>query len=361
MRQEGHLQVFDLILETRSPVFIGCGKSYTKKEYLFDPRNNTVSFLDERMFFTYLAEHNLADAYEGYILQGTSRNLRDFLLNICRVPQAEVNRWTRCWIYASDALDDHHTLKEIQRFIRNGNDQIYVPGSSIKGALRTVLLKAMLLQAPPKNPDENLPFDRYGSFEETYFHTLSLKRDRNQIVQTGNPLNSILQGVRISDSLPVPDSDLCLTRKIDEFLDEHYNEINICRECIKPGTVIRCTVTLDQSILQGRITKESIEEAIALVSRHYQETVTCRYPHASNYMNSRTILLGGGIGFQSKTVTDAYYGEKALDITSKVLDRAFRKHNHGKDPSIGISPRALKETDYNDAAYPYGVCEVFIR
>ena len=34
MKQEGHLQVFDLALATRSPVFIGCGKSYTKKEYL---------------------------------------------------------------------------------------------------------------------------------------------------------------------------------------------------------------------------------------------------------------------------------------------------------------------------------------
>lgn len=361
MRQEEHLQAFDLILETRSPVFIGCGKSYTKKEYLFDPRNNTVSFLDERLFFSYLAEHNLADAYEGYILQGTSRNLRDFLLKVCRVPQAEINRWTRCRINAGDALDDLHTLKEIQRFIRNGNDQIYVPGSSIKGALRTVLLKAILLQTPPKNPDRNLPFDRYGSFEETYFHTLSLKRDRNQIIQTSNPLNSMLQGVRISDSLPVPDSQLCLTRKIDEFLDEHHNQINVCRECIKPGTVIRCTITLDQSVLQGKITKESIEDAIAAVSAYYQETVTNRYPHGANYMNSRTILLGGGVGFQSKTVTDAYYGADALEITSKVLDKTFQKHNHWKDPSIGISPRALKETGFNDAAYPYGVCEVIIR
>ena len=167
--------------------------------------------------------------------------------------------------------------------------------------------------------------------------------------------------MRISDSLPVPDSALCLTRKIDEFLDDHYNQINICRECIKPGTAIRCTITLDQSVLQGKITKESIEDAIAAVSAYYQETVTSRYPHGSNYMNSRTILLGGGVGFQSKTVTDAYYGTDALEITSKVLDKAFRKHNHWKDPSIGISPRALKETDFNDAAYPYGVCEVIIR
>ena len=65
MKQEGHLQVFDLILETKGPVFIGCGKSYTKKEYLFDPRSNVVSFLDEQKFFRYLAEHHLADAYEA--------------------------------------------------------------------------------------------------------------------------------------------------------------------------------------------------------------------------------------------------------------------------------------------------------
>lgn len=366
MRQEDHLQVFDLILGTRSPVFIGCGKSYTKKEYLYNSKNQTVSFLDEYAMFTYLAEHNLADSYENYILGNMGRSLWDFLVNICKIPASQIDQWTRCQIDAGDALDDNHTLKEIQRFVRSGNDQIYVPGSSIKGALRTVLLKAMLLQSPPESPDPNLPFERFGSFEEDYFHTLSLKKtvDRNTgrlIVQTGNPLNSILQGIRVSDSLPIADSKLCLSRKIDEFLDDSYNQINICRECIRPGTVIHCTVTLDQSVLQGRITKESIEQAIAEVSAYYQETVTSRYPHASNYMNSRTILLGGGVGFQSKTVTEPYYGEKALEVTSQILNKSFRHHGHLDDSKTGISPRALKETDFNGAAYPYGVCEVLIR
>lgn len=361
MRQEGHLQVFDLILKTKSPVFIGCGKSYTKKEYLFDPKRHIVSFLDERAMFTYLAEHNLADSYESYMLGNMGRNLWDFLVNICKIPTSQINHWTRCRIDAGDALDDDHTLKEIQRFVRNGNDEIYVPGSSIKGALRTVLLKSMLLQSAPKNPDPYLPFIRNGSFEEDYFHTLSLKKGRNQNVQVDNPLNSILQGVRVSDSLPIPASSLCLTRKIDVFTDDSYNQINICRECIKPGVLIRCTVTLDQSVLRGSITKEGIELAIAAVSDHYQKTVTKRYPNASNYMNPRTILLGGGIGFQSKTVTDPYYGAKALDITSEILGKAFPKHNHKKDIAEGISPRALKETDFNGAAYSYGVCEVLIQ
>ena len=361
MKQEGHLQVFDLALETRSPVFIGCGKSYTKKEYLFDSKRNMVSFLDERAMFTYLAEHNLADAYERYILGSVGRNLQDFLLNICQIPKLQIRAWTRCQIYAGDALDDNHSLKEIQRFIRNGRNQVYMPGSSIKGALRTALLKAMLLRNPPRNPDTKLPFDRYSSFEDRYFHTLALRNEKNQAIPTGNPLNSLLRGVKVSDSLPIGDDKMCLTRKIDEFTDNTCNTINICRECLKPGTTIRAVLTLDQSILQGRITKDTIAQAIAEASAHYQEAVIRHYPQSANGMNSRTILLGGGVGFQSKTVTDPYYGGKAMEVTMDVLKKAFPKHHHERDNQDGISPRALKQTDFNNAAYSYGVCEVTIR
>lgn len=362
MKEEGHLQVFDLILETKSPVFIGCGKSYTKKEYLFDPRYHTVSFLDENTFFTYLAEHDLADAYEAYILRGTHRHLRDFLLNGCGIPQSQIDAWVRCRIDAGDALDDKFTLKEIQRFVRDGRDRIYVPGSSIKGALRTVLLKQMLMQSPPENPDPEQARRRVTKFENTYFNTLTLKRDQKQNVLINDAVNSIMRGVMISDSLPIPDSALCLTRKIDELPDERFNKLNICRECIRPGTRIRCTMTLDQSFLRGSITMESIMAAIAQVSRHYEQTVTARFPQATACMNDRTILLGGGVGFQSKTVTDPYYGDRALGTTIDVLEQYFRKHRHKvRDRELGIAPRTLKQTDYQHKSYPYGVCEVTIE
>lgn len=363
MTQEGHLQTFQLTLETKTPVFIGCGKSYTKKEYLFDPKSSTVSFLDEHAMFSYLAEHNLADAYEQYVLGHMGRDMQDFLLNICKIDRQQVQQWSRCRINARDALDDNHTLKEIQRFIRDGQGRVYVPGSSIKGSLRTILLTAMLLKTPPQKPNISLAIDKYStfSFEDSYFHTLSLKRDKSQQVQVSNPLNSIMQGVRISDSLPIPDSSLCLTKKIDEFPDNTYNVINICRECIKPGTKISCTLTLDQSILQGKFTTQTIAQDIADASAFYQRTVIAHYPKVCNDMNSKTILLGGGVGFQSKTVTNAYYGEQAMDVTMRVLNRAFSKHQHMRDGQDGISPRALKQTDFNNASYGYGVCEVSIR
>ena len=106
---------------------------------------------------------------------------------------------------------------------------------------------------------------------------------------------------------------------------------------------------------------DTLREAIAAASQSYQDSVLPHYPQASNYMNSRTLLLGGGVGFQSKTVTEPYYGQNALDVTSKLLGNAFRKHHHERDAAQGISPRALKQTDLNGAAYPFGVCEVTIR
>lgn len=361
MKQEEHLQVLDLVLKTKSPVFIGCGKSYTKKEYLFDSGSNTVSFLDELALFTYLSEHNLADSYESYILGKTKGTLQEFLLNICKLSRSQINQWTRCRVYAGDALDEKHPLTEIQRFVRDGQNRIYVPGSSIKGALRTVLLKSILLKNPPKNPNTRLPFDKDPSFEHTYFHTLSLKKDKNQAVLIKNPQNSLLRGVRVSDSLPIGDQNMCLTRKIDEFTDNSYNVLNVCRECIKPGTAIHCTLTLDQSILQGSITKESIMQAISDAYEHYQKTVISLYPQAAGGMNSRTILLGGGIGYQSKTVTDSYYRDTAMRVTIDVLKKAFPKHHHEQDAEEGISPRALKQTEYNNASYSYGICEVSIQ
>lgn len=363
MRQEAHLQTFALTLKAKSPVFIGCGKSYTKKEYIFNPVNEKVSFLDENALFAYLAKYRLADAYEGYMLRGRGKDLRDFLQNTCRISQAQINKWIRCTVYAGDALDERHSLKEIQRFVRDSQGRVYVPGSSIKGALRTVLLKDELLHRPPQNPDKGVPFDKkkIDAFENPYFNTLTLKKDRDQMPEINNPLNSIMQGIRISDSLPVADDRMCLASKLDVFPDGGQNTINICRECISPGTEIHCTMTLDQSILREQITMEDIVRAIAEVSEYHQATVNRHYPQAPNDMNSKTILLGGGVGFQSKTVTDPYYGEEALDVTAKIMRDKFDRHHHEKDKRDGISPRALKQTIYKGGAYSYGVCEVSIQ
>ena len=74
MIHEGQLEVFDLTLIAKAPVFIGSGKSYVKKEYVFlTPRFARVScdevmLLDETKFFHLLLERKLEDKYIQFML-----------------------------------------------------------------------------------------------------------------------------------------------------------------------------------------------------------------------------------------------------------------------------------------------------
>ena len=75
------------------------------------------------------------------------------------------------------------------------------------------------------------------------------------------------------------------------------------------------------------------------------------------------LLLGGGAGYPTKTLTYPYLGESAaLDEVISVLSqiRAFQKHRHDRDREIGISPRTMKYAQYRGKLYPYGLCEVSI-
>ena len=84
MKQQDHLQIFDLILTVRSPLFIGDGRMYTKAEYLYNTRNGRASLLDEQKFFTFLTDRGLIDRYIQFMLCNQS-NLRDFLTEDCGV------------------------------------------------------------------------------------------------------------------------------------------------------------------------------------------------------------------------------------------------------------------------------------
>ena len=77
MKELGHLQVYDLILKTRTPLFVGSGKKYVKKEYLFDPKGRRASFLKEDAFFQLLTDRNLEERYEQF-MRGEQDNLHAF-------------------------------------------------------------------------------------------------------------------------------------------------------------------------------------------------------------------------------------------------------------------------------------------
>lgn len=364
MIKTGHLEVYDLTLTAKAPVFVGSGKSYTKKEYLFlsseeaSAQESSVWFLDEEKFFQMLIEQNLIDKYEQFVL-GRDDNCFRFLRNTCRLSMPQIRTVTRYQVRAEDALDSNHTLKEINAFSRNQNGQAYIPGSSLKGALRTVLLTEMILKEPLHT---FLSSDYREDFPEgDYLNTLALRKDKYGNTMN-DAVNSIMRGILISDSAPIPDSHLMLTAKTDSDIDGNTHQINLCRECVSPGTKVHFKLTLDNSVLKGKITAASIRRSIRTVMDSYLDTWISNFdiPYkGADISFDNCIFLGGGTGFYSKTLVYPYLGEKAgLNYAVDLMNNKFRNHKHLKDKELGVSPRTMKFGLYNGFLYPMGLCEV---
>ena len=364
MIHEGQLEVFDLTLTAKAPVFVGSGKSYVKKEYVFlTPRFARVScdevmLLDETKFFHLLLERKLEDKYTQFML-GAQTDLYRFLTAECCLSLNDIRAVSRYSIAAADALDAEHSLKEINAFVRGADGRVYVPGSSVKGALRTAILTDWILS--DNSPHSAFGDTRKGFPEGTYLHTLKLKKDRNGAV-LDDAVNSILRGLSISDSLPVSDTCMILAGKIDADPDGQTHRINLCRECIRPGTALHFKLTLDQSVLHQKITAEGLMRSIRTFDSFYEKAYLRHFTvprHAAEVSYDNTLFLGGGVGFFSKTLTYPYLGEKdGLQAAINELNRSFRKHRHEEDRADGISPRTTKYALYEGELYPYGLCEV---
>lgn len=178
-------------------------------------------------------------------------------------------------------------------------------------------------------------------------------------------MSSLLRGVLVSDSEPIPNNAMTLTGKRDAAFGGEVNAINLCREAVAPGTRIRFSLTLDQSVLHGQLTAESIVGAIEAFDRYYEETYACGFAlpegAAPGRMN-HCLILGGGAGFFSKSLAYPYYGEEqALREVSAYMHRTFRGHYHQYDEGWGMSPHMMKYTQWNRKMYPYGICEVSVR
>lgn len=369
MKQLGHLQQFEIVLKTRSPLFIGSGSAYCKHEYCYHPGKKIVSILNQDAFFRLLIECNYIDLYESFVL-GQYKNLYDFLGRQCRFSAKQIEQITKYQVSAADAISEHKPLKEIHAFTRDINGNAYVPGSSLKGALRTVLLYDMI----SSEKKGEWPFTENVSkkssalmhkLEGSYLNSLSLNKMNSGEIKN-DPVNSIMRGISVSDSRLISDSQMILCQKIDVLPDGKQNNLNLCRECVKPCTEIYFTVTLDQSVLKNTITEKTISQAIQKYILFYEKQFVNRFKQPANNAEvnyEHSIVLGGGSGYFSKTLTYAYLGaNKGLEESSKIMRTLFSKNKlHDIDTEIGISPHMLKYTKYEGKLYPYGICEVMIR
>lgn len=349
MKQLGHLQEYTLTLTTKAPVFVGSGVVYGKMDYIFDAVRKTVSFIDQTQFFQLLIDRDLIDKYESFILnKRPSDTIQYFLKNICKLDAKTINSLIVNRVSAADALDE-----EIQAFIRRADGRAYIPGSSLKGCLRTVLLTNMLLRDSNKVYPINIK-----KLESKYLHTLQITKKQPDMV------NSVMRGISISDSEPIDEKNMILASKIDSFPDGFKNRINVVRQCVAPETKITFRLTLDQNILSGANILTELREAIrafdAFYIREYNSYFAIKKEFEDLFRDD-FIVLGGGSGFFAKNLIYPFYAPNHAKAVKTVSQSMQQKHKHEKDIEYGISPHTFKITEFDRFAYPIGLCQVTIQ
>jgi len=345
---ESYLKKYKFVFNTVGPVFVGSGQNLKKKEYIFDEKKGRVKIIDVNKMLGFICkDKNLMRDYEKLMMSGDKKDDLQSFFNDHKISEKDYKNW----ILRECNVKGNFNGEDINTFVRDGRGEAYIPGSSLKGMFRTVILSYLIRHADEeyKNEmrarvaedfsDEHLDeVDKAMSVK--FLHSKLTDSDRKDMV------NSIMRGLIISDSKKIADKNMALYRKFDMSVKGEGHEINLVRECVDFKVKIETTITIDTTIFP--YTKDELFKMFEEFTEYYEgilEKKFIGYPKHS--MSNKRFFLGGGAGFISKTDLYALFGdeerEKAIEITGRILDSKFCNKKHLSDAKVhGISPRILK-------------------
>lgn len=358
---------YRVVLEPIGPLFIGSGQALKKKEWVFDPGSKKGYILDDRKLFLYLSEKDKLESFEEFMLHGKGRML-DWMRKE-KIYPVMMDSITKYQIDCNSLADDV-TDKDIHMFIKDGYGRPYVPGSSLKGAVRNALLGKMIddkpykagqLIAESKNPrrksSKKFMYDEARELNTHYFNTMNrLEKKR------WNAVNDIMSSIKVSDSIPVDFDRLTVCQKIDVSVRGEERSMPLVRECIMPDTKIILELTIDKTKTDFSI--GHITDAINRYLHNYNSEFLSKFGTEVLY-DKDVIYLGGGAGYHSKTVTSQLLQKEKdrVEITANIINSTLpvtkrNEHKHNMDRHLGVSPHTAKVTEYDGYLYQMGACNI---
>lgn len=380
-------------LEILSPVSIGSGITVTKKEYVAEQKKRLVLLLpDLQKFYAFICEHNLENEYEDFILDPNQKDLKAWLTRN-KIKLGANEDFVR-YILVVPSISG--SLNELHTFIKNGRGEVYIPGSSIKGMLRTALIVYELMHNSKlhKPSFESLVQDQYHGkpksflnkevikIETEVLHTLERHKERIE-----DAVNCNLSGLIVGDSDPIPLDALCIaealelkvgfdprnlqqranyTQKTYANKDLGLRNLNVWREAIKAHTKVQFPLTINTSLCP--YSKDDLLKAVACYAKLCSTRFLAKFKGIDLVKENDTICwLGGRTGFASKTIVNALFDEKtALKFTHEVFKKTlppevYKDHKHAHDLALGVSPHICRCTMSENRVVDMGRCRLKIE
>lgn len=368
-------------LRTLSPLFIGSGALLLKNEYVFDEINNRIFVMDITKLYEYFERKGKTTDFEHFLLSNNG-NLKDWLYR-AGIDIKSCREFAKYQIESTESIisKDHKgriKYSDVLAFVKDPYLQPYVPGSSIKGMLRTALLSYRLFNnrneyrtviddakraceylRGSEKTNRSFLSKEIKNIETEVFNTL--KRDEKN---RNNAVNCELGGLIVGDSRPLSCNSLTLCKKYDVRIDDSENILPIFKECIRPSVDIEFDLTIDTDICRS-FTIDDIKKSLTFHSNLIIGRFIQQFDSGSDVEESDKVLGWlGSAGFTTKTIIESLFSDgdwrDALEMTDAVfkntLGKNYRVHKHNADTSgdVSVAPHMLKMTRYNGKKYDFG-------
>ncbi|MBR2216154.1 MAG: type III-A CRISPR-associated RAMP protein Csm5 [Selenomonadaceae bacterium] len=366
-----YLQEYKVKLTALSPVFVGSGQEFSKKEYVFLPQKK-IGVLDMDKLYS-LASHKAKRRQFEELMLDPRGNL-GYWLDSQRLYEAATKD---CIAYTLDTkgveFQKGKTIN-VKSCIKDAYGKPYVPGSTLKGMFRSILATAEILQNANlkgyahETLARGMANERSGkNYLQRTTEGIEAKLFRTLNLDTKHPtdaVNDVLSGLIVSDSAPLDVSNLVPAQQIEYHKDGEEKSLPILRESLRPKTEINFTITVDEK--KYPLTKEKLLKAITAFDETYSDNFISAF-RGIDRLHPPQVFVGGGTGFVSKTLVYPIQGKNdGVDTTMKIfantLSRKIQEtHKHYKDKADGISPRILKCTHYGGRTVLMGLCKIEIE
>lgn len=394
-------QTWKLNLKCLSPLFIGSGDTYNPKQYVYMDNHGSgnIYFLNEGHWANYLFQNNLLDEFTNNFMNyssiysflkrnlGRNESMKSILqdLSQCGVVSGPEP------VYYKSKGHERGNVNEVHACIRDAKGTPYIPGSSLKGALRTAIIAEDIRNNPQKyiycwrhlkKASEINPRDRsanrtyYAEIKEAADELNNLFNENNLRDTKSGSFQNLFRYLEVSDSIHSEHVKTGVVQKYDLTLGNRRNEshphsISLFRECILPGSEFSFYVSFDPEKL-GKSGINGIEDIQRAIDEYMglQIDIYSIFHETDRYLDSMDkgcLFLGGGTGYISKTLPyelskaeniDDYDRQinSAVEVVRSIMMRNFRRGKH--DRYSDIAPHTLKLTYYGGDYMLMGLCQI---
>lgn len=361
MKRLGFLEVHELFLTTGGPLFVGDGRILDARHWVRS--GDVLQLLDPEIFGARLLAQGLLPTWQAH--QAAGGTAADFLEG--HPDLGDISDLTA----RSIPLHEGAPVDRLRTFLRRPDGCPYVPGSTVKGALRNVLMVYFLNEMPETerekwrnrlrqafNAEAPTAFGgEMRALQQAVLHTLHLQTRR-----VSSTLNDLMRAISIadSDSLP-PDATLATTvRRVHQDGEERKAE---AYEVLPPDLRVRLTLRIDIPLMnRAGLMLTLLNEALQL-AQLMQERVFWEKIHTPRRapvdLRDLYLYLGGGAGFVNKTLLYALFDQaEARDLTNALLAQT-----PGYDPAFGgsVAPYTRPTVLFKGISHDMGKCRITIH